>query len=201
MKKAILPNDAKLCLWSYHSTPGIIKLVEMGEDILFEKAAGRTHYDESLRETLLKGIISRSGSLRSLPIMPTSHMFVKLVFIGQQLFLLLEKKEREQRFFKYSDVFILLKGSIGGTTDLKDVEIEEMTKDVIHSGIKVRLFRDLTPDGEDISQKEFELSYSRRDYEKFETDYISNAALEKAFGPALEKFRAKTGYKTLNEYP
>lgn len=200
IKDTILSNDAKLCLWSYHSTPGIIKLVELGDDVYSEKMAGRTHYDESLRETLLKGVRTRSGSLRSLPIMPTSHMFIKLAYISQQLFLLMEKRKREERWFKYSDVFTLFKQAIGGTTDLEDIHIEEMTKNAIHSGIEAKLFRDLTPDTQSFSQKEFDLSYMRRDYEKFESDYITRKAQAKAFEPALKKFREKTGYKTLNEY-
>jgi len=198
IKDLIISKDAKLCLWAYHSTPGVIKLVTMGDDVYAEKMAGRMHYDESLRETLLKGIRPYIGSLRSLPIMPSSHMFIKLAYISQQLYL--DRRKREERWFKYSDVFTLFKKAIGGTTDLTDVDIEEMTKTAIHSGIDAKIFRDLTQETEDFSQKEFDLSYSRREYEKFKSDYITGKAKESAFKPALTKFREKTGYKTLNEF-
>jgi len=200
IKDTIFSADANLCLWAYHSTPGIIKLVEMSDDVYSEKMACRTHYDEKIRETLLKGIRTRSGSLRSLPIAPSSHMFIKLAYLSQQLFLLMDRKKREERWFKYSDVFTLLKQAIGGTTDLNDKDIEEMTKDTIRSGIDTNLFRDLTEGIEDFDKKEFDLSYSRRDYERFCSDYVARKAQKKAFEPALERFRKETGYKTLNEY-
>jgi len=198
LKQIVGSKNAPICLWAYHVVPGLIQMVKTGEDIASEKVAGRTHEDEDMRQILLKGIPTRMGSLRSLPIMPTSHMFTKLEYIAQQLFILLDRKPQNERWFGYSEVYNLCKQAFSAT-ELDDSQVEEETKKIIGSAIDDGLFRKISED-EEISQTEFDISYIRRDYEKFLKDYLERRAKEKAFSAAIEEFGQKKGLKKLNEF-
>jgi hypothetical protein len=198
LKQIVSSKNAPICLWAYHVVPGLIQLVKTGEDIASERAAGRMHEDENMRQVLLKGIPTRMGSLRSLPIMPTSHMFTKLEYIAQQLFILLDRKPQNERWFGYSEVYNLCKQAFSAT-ELDDSQVEEETKKIITSAMDDGLFRKISED-EEIPQMEFEISYNRRNYERFLKDYLERRAKEKAFSAAIEEFRQKKGLKKLNEF-
>jgi hypothetical protein len=198
LKPVVSSKNASICLWAYHPVPGVVKMVTIGEDIASEKAAGRMHEDENMRQILLKGIPTRMGSLRSLPILPSSHMFTKLEYIAQQLFILLDRKPQNARWFEYSEVYNLCKQAFSAT-ELDDSQVEEETRKIINSAIDDGLFRRISED-EEISQMEFDMSYSRRNYEKFLKDYLERRAREKAFTVAMEEFRQKKGVTKLNDF-
>jgi len=198
LKKAVISKNASICLWAYHVPPGLIQVLKTGEEILLERAAGRMHEDENMRQILLKGISTKMGALRSLPIMPTSHMFTKLEFLAQQLFAFLDRKPRDKRWFGYSEVYNLCKQAFSAT-ELDDAQLEKETRKIIDSAIEFGLFR-IIKEEKEMSQMEFDISYSRRDYERILKDYLEKRAKEKAFNAAMEEFRQKTGVKKLNDF-
>jgi hypothetical protein len=198
LKDAVISKNTGLCLWAYHVVPGLIQMLKMGEDVYSEQSAGRMHSDEGLRQTLLKTVSTRMGALRSLPIMPTSHMFAKLEYIGQQLFSRLDKQPPNQRWFGYSEVYNLCK-QVFSPTELDDSQLEDETRRIIDSAIGVGLFRRINEEDE-IPRMEFEISYGRRDYEKFKKDYLEKRSKEKAYDAAVEEFRHRKGVKKLEEF-
>jgi hypothetical protein len=185
-------------LWAYHNIPGLIKLIEIREDVRSEQIAGRMHGDENIREALLKTISTRMGALRSLPIMPTSHMFAKLEYIGQQLFSRLDRQPQDKRWFDYSAVYNLCKQAFS-PTELDDSQLEEETRRIIDSAVEVGLFRTINEE-EETSRMEFEISYGRRDYEKFKEDYLEKRSKERAYKAALDAFKQRKGVKKLDEF-
>jgi hypothetical protein len=198
LKDAVVSQKATLCLWAYHVVPGLIQLLNIGEDVHFEQTAGRTHRDENMRQALLKTIPTRMGALRSLPIMPTSHMFAKLEYIGQQLFVRLDRQPENRRWFGYSEVYNFCKQAFS-STELDDSQIEGETRRIIDSAMEVGLFRRINEEDE-VSRMEFDISYGRRDYEKLKEDYLEKRSKEKAYDAAVEEFRRKKGIKKLNEF-
>ena len=198
LKDAVISKKAGLCVWAYHVPPGRIQMLKTGEDVRSEQTAGRMHADENMRQTLLKEISTRMGALRSLPIMPTSHMFAKLEHIGQQLFTRLDRKLQDKRWFGYAEVYNLCKQAFS-PTELDDSQIEEETRKIIDSALKVGLFRKINEEDE-IPRMEFDISYGRRDYEKFKEDYLEKRAEEKAFDEAVEEFKREKGLKKLDEF-
>lgn len=198
LKEAVVSKNASLCLWAYHNVPGLIKLIKIGEDVRSEQIAGRMHGDENMREALLKTISTRMGALRSLPIMPTSHMFAKLEYIGQQLFTRLDRQPQDKRWFDYSVVYNLCKQAFS-PTELDDSQLEEETRRIIDSAVKAGLFRTINGE-EEISRMEFEISYGRRDYEKFKEDYLEKRSKERAYKAAVDEFRQRKGVKKLDEF-
>lgn len=198
LKEAVISKNAGLCLWAYHVVPGLIQLVRTGEDTLSEKSAGRMHADENMRQALLKTISTRMGALQSVPIMLTSHMFAKLEYIGQQLFTRLDRQPQNRRWFGYPEVFNLCK-QVFSSTELDDSQLEEEVRRIIDSATEVGLFRTINEENE-IPRMEFEISYGRRDYEKFKEDYLEKRSKEKAYNAAIEEFRREKGVKKLNEF-
>jgi hypothetical protein len=198
LKQLVVAKGASVCLWAYHVVPGLIQMARISENVTLEKQAGRIHEDENMHNTLSKGISTRMGALRSLPIMPTSHMFAKLEYIAQQLFVLLDRKPQDTRRFGYLEVYNLCKQAFSAT-ELDDSQLEEETKKVIASAVEAGLFRKIN-DGDDLSIAEFDLSYGRREYRKFLEDYLEKRAKDKAFIVAIEEFKQKKGLRKLNEY-
>jgi len=199
LKDVVISKGASLCIWAYHFPPGLIRMLRTGEDVHSEQLAGRMHADENLRQILLKEIsTSRMGGLRSLPIMPTSHMFAKLEHIGQQLFTRLDRQPQDRRWFGYPLVFNLCKQAFS-PTELDDSQIEEEVKKIIDAAIEVGLFRKINEEDE-ISLMEFEISYRRRDYEKFKEDYLERRAKERAFDASVKEFKHEKGLKKLDEF-
>jgi hypothetical protein len=47
---------------------------------------------------------------------------------------------------------------------------------------------------------EFEISYGRRDYEKFKEDYLEKRSKERAYKAALDAFKQRKGVKKLDEF-
>ena len=193
LKDAILSKKARICLWRYHVPPGVVQMVKLGDDVNTERLSGRMHADEKLRQTLLKGVTTPAGALRSLQIMPTSHMFLKLEYIAQQLFIELDKKPREKRFFEYSNVYNYCRQAFS-STELDDSQVEKIAKEILESATDVGLCRSINPEDE-FEERDFEISYGRRNYEKFRDDYTKKRAGEKAFSAAIEEFRGKKGIK------
>ena len=198
LKEAVISKNASLCLWEYHNVPGLIKLIKIGEDVRSEQTAGRMHRDENMREALLKTISTRMGALRSLPIMPTSHMFAKLEYIGQQLFTRLDRQPQDKRWFDYSVVYNLCKQAFS-PTELDDSQLEQETRRIIDSAVEAGLFRTINGE-EEISRMEFEISYGRRDYEKFKEDYLEKRSKERAYKAAVDEFKQRKGVKKLDEF-
>jgi hypothetical protein len=198
LKEKILSKNASLCLWAYHTVPGAIQLLAVKDDVPAEKLAGRMHSDENMRQTLLKHVQTRMGALRSLPIMPTSHMFTKLEYIAQQLFAFLDRQPRDKRWFGYAEIYNLCKQAFS-STELKDSELETEAKKIIASAMKSDLFRKIN-DEDEISRMEFEIPHSRRSYENFKEDYIDKHTQEKASLAALEEFKQKRGFTNLLDF-
>jgi len=198
LKGAIIAKNASLCLWAYHPVPGIIQMLAIKDDVLAEKSAGRMHFDEDIRQTLLKAIQTKMGALRSLPIMPTSHMFTKLEYIAQQLFTFLDRQPRDKRWFRYSEVFSLCKQAFS-SSELQDSELEQETRKIIAAAIETDLFRVIN-DEDEISLMEFEISYNRRNYERFKEDYAEKHSQEKASVAAIEEFKQQKGFRKLEDF-
>jgi hypothetical protein len=198
LKEAIISKNAPLCIWAYHNIPGLIQMLKTGEDTHSEQSAGRMHSDENMRQTLLKAIPTRMGALRSLPIMPSSHIFAKLEYIRQQLFSRLDRQSSDKKWFGYSEVFSLCKQAFS-PTELDDSHIERQTKVIIDSALDSALFRKINEEDE-ISRMEFEISYGRRNYEKFKDDYLGKRCRTKACIAALEEFKRKKGVKNLDSF-
>jgi hypothetical protein len=198
LKAAIIAKNASMCLWAYHAVPGIIQMLAIKDDVLSEKSAGRMHFDEDIRQTLLKAIPTKMGALRSLPIMPTSHMFTKLEYIAQQLFTFLDKQPRDRRWFRYSEVFSLCKQAFS-SSELGDSELEQEARKIIAAAIEADLFQVIN-DEDDISLMEFEIPYNRRNYEKFKEDYAEKHTQEKASIAAIEQFKQQKGFRKLEDF-
>lgn len=130
--------------------------------------------------------------------MPTSHMFAKLEYVAQQLFILLDRQTQNKRWFGYSEVYNLCKQAFS-PTELDDSQLEGETKKIIDSAIEVEMFRVIN-DEKEIPRMEFEISYGRRNYEKFKEDYLEKRSEEKACNAALEEYRLKKGVKKLEEF-
>ncbi len=83
LSKTIQTKNKEICVWAYYHEPNKIKLIQpSSETVPIMRANGRTHSDEKLRQILLKTIEARMGALRSLQIMPTSHIFTKFEYLA-----------------------------------------------------------------------------------------------------------------------
>jgi hypothetical protein len=198
IKQLVKEKNASVCIWSFHVVPGCIQLVRNGEDTRAEQLAGRSHVDEILRQALVKAIPTRMGALRSLPIMPSSHMFCKIEYIGQELFNGLDRSMTEDKSFGFSEVFSFCKQAFS-TTELNEAQIENQTKQIIEASIESGLFRKLNEELEPSSMK-LEISYGRRNYEKFKEDYLVKKCEAKAFSQALEEFKESHGFTRIDQY-
>jgi hypothetical protein len=199
VRDAVLSKQASICVWAYFHDPSKLQLIQQTkEDVSDQRLSGRTHTDENMRQILVKSIPARMGALRSLPIMPTSHIFTKFEYLSQNLFVELDRLPKEKRWFGYSSVFSLLKRAYSAT-ELDDVDIERETKKLINSALNANLFKKINRN-EEIERSEFIVNYKRSSYERFRQEYFDNRPSETAYKEATEEFKRTKGIKKLTDF-
>jgi hypothetical protein len=198
LRDAILLKQASICVWAYFHDPSRLQLIQQNEDVSNQRLSGRTHTDENMRQILAKSISAKMGALRSVPIMPTSHIFTKFEYLGQHLYVELDRLPKEKRWFGYSTVFSLLKRAYSAT-ELDDSDIEHETKKIINSAINARLFKKINGETE-IERSEFIVNYKRSSYERFRQEYLDNRPNETAYREAAEELRRSKGIKSLTDF-
>jgi hypothetical protein len=199
LRDAIQSMNASICTWAYFHDPSSIQLIQpTNEDVYAQRVNGRTHNDEVFRQILIKSVSAKMGSLRSLPIMPTSHIFAKFEYLSQHLYVELDRLPKEKRWFEYSTIFSLLKQAYSAT-EFDDIGIEEETKKLINSAISARLFKKINGE-EDIVRSEFVVEYKRNSYEKFRQEYLDNRPNDKAYNEAVEEFKRLKGITKLTDF-
>jgi hypothetical protein len=200
LRDAIQSKQANICVWAYFHDPSSLQLIQtVNEDVSAQRLNGRTHSDENMRQILLKSVSAKMGALRSLPIMPTSHIFTKFEYLSQNLFVELDRLPQEKRWFEYSTVFSLLKRAYSAT-EFDDSDIERETKKLINSALNARLFRKINNE-EEIARSEFTVEYKRSSYEKFRQEYLDNRSTDKAYSEAVSEFRRIKGISSLTDFP
>jgi hypothetical protein len=199
LRDAVVSKNANICVWGYYHEPGRVQLLQpTDEEVPIQRLNGRTHNDETLRQVLLKSVPAKMGGIRSLPIMPTSHIFTKFEYLSQHLYVLLDRLPKEKRWFGYSAVFNLLKQAYS-PTEFDDSQIEQETKKVINSALNARLFRRINSE-EDIVESEFVINYKRSTYEKFRQEYLDNRPSDKVYAETVNEFRRIKGIKSLPDF-
>ena len=200
LRDAIQSKQANICVWAYFHDPSSLQLIQpTAEDISAQRLNGRTHTDETMRQILVKSVSAKMGALRSLPIMPTSHIFTKFEYLSQNLYVELDRLPQEKQWFEYSVVFSLLKRAYSAT-EFDDGDVERETKKLINSALNARLFRKINNE-EEIARSEFIVNYKRNSYEKFRQEYLDNRPSDKAYSEAVLEFRRIKGISSLTDFP
>jgi hypothetical protein len=199
LRDAVISKNASLCVWGYYHEPGRVQLLQpTDEDVPTQRLNGRTHNDENMRQVLLKSVPAKMGGIRSLPIMPTSHIFTKFVYLTQNLHVLLDRLPKEKRWFGYSTVFSLFKRAYS-PTEFDDSQIEQETKNVINSALNARLFQRINSET-DVEKGEFTINYKRSTYGKFRQEYLNNRSSDKVYAETVEEFRRIKGIRSLLDF-
>lgn len=203
LRPAIISKNAPICLWSADIFTEILSLEKLGEDTSAEISSGRLHRDDKLRQLLLKGGKSAYGPTRLAAFLPSSHPCTILEEVCTVLHLNLEKSEKEK--FRFSDLQNLLEKE-KSLWNFGQEELWNFANKLFEEGLKIGVFRDLTSDVKETSDKEFELGIShgstRSVINGVNTHYMDFHATRKAEEKAINEFKAQIAkkFKPLNEF-
>jgi hypothetical protein len=201
--KKILETQTPICVWAADLWKRKMKIFTSKEDTENEIRAGRLHRDRNLNSLLGRGVESKLRAIRSIPILPSSHMCTLLVYISELIYG--ETKEpRKYGEFQYSDVFSILTREMGRLTGLSDKDFQNLTKKILETGHRKGIFRDLAEDVLELPRKIFQISGRRTNAEVvrrhvLET-YVDHNAREKAKSESIIRYRRETGVTTLNSF-
>jgi hypothetical protein len=190
-------------VWSADIFSEILSLEKLREDTTAEISSGRLHGDDQLRQLLLKGVKSAYGPTRLVAFLPSSHPCTILEEVCTVLNLNLEKSERER--FRFSDVQNLLEKE-KSLLNFSQEELWSLANEVFNEGLKIGVFRDLTPDVSELADKEFELGISHRSTRSVingvNRNYMNYHATRKAEEKAVSEYQARIAkkFKRLNEF-
>lgn len=201
--KKILKTQTPVCVWAADLWNRKMKLFTSQEDTKIEIQSGRLHRDGPLNSLLGRGVESTLRAIRSIPILPSSHMCTLLVYVSTLTYLE-TKVHRKDCEFQYSDVFSILTREMGRLTDLSDQDFKNLTTNILKTGHRKGIFKDLTDDVLELPRKIFQISGRRTNAEavrrNVEETYVDHNAHEKARSESLSQYKKETGTTTINSY-
>lgn len=201
--KEILKRQTPLCTWGADLWKREMKLFTSREDAEVEIQAGRLHRDANLNSVLGRGVKSTLRAIRSIPILPSSHMCTLLVYVSELIYLK-TKARGILGEFQFSDVFNILTREMGRLTGLSDENFETLTANILKTALRKGVLKDQTEDVLELSRKMFQISGRKTNAEAVrqgvEKAYVDHNALEKAKLESLDRYKEETGITTINSF-
>lgn len=201
--KEILKNQTPICVWGASQFEGRIKHFANQDDTTTEVHAGRLHRDGNLNSLLARGLESKCRAIRSIPILPSSHMCTLLVYVGELLYLA-SKLRTKHGEFQYSDVFSILEKDLGHLTSLSEENFAGLTSNILSVGLRKGIFVDLTPDVPELQRRIFQIGGRKTSAEivrkNIEEVYVEHNAKEKARENAVTKYKKETGTTLITSF-
>ncbi len=199
----ILKTQTPICVWAADLWNRKMKLFTGQEDVKIAIRSGRVHRDGNLNSLLGRGVKSTLRAIRSIPILPSSHMCTLLIHVSALIYLG-TKAQRTYGEFQYSDVFSILSREMRHLTGLSDNYLEDLATNILETGLRKGIFKDLTEDVLELQRKIFQISGRRAKAEdvkrNVEETYVNHNALEKAKLESLVIYKKETGITTINSY-
>ena len=198
----IVAKKAPICVWAASLWERKMKLFGGREETKTEIELGRLHRDSNLNSILGTGV--ESNLLRSIPILPSSHMCTLLVYVAELIYLKTKERMVSSAEFQYSDVLNILSKELKNMTGLSERDFEDLTTNVFRTAIKKDVFRDLTEDIEELTRKMFQISGRRTSAEvvrnNVEQSYLDHNAREKAKIQSLTQYKKEKGFTEITSW-
>lgn len=201
--KETLKKQIPICVWGASQFEGKIKHFANQDKTTSEIQAGRLHRDGNLNSLLARGVESKCRAIRSIPILPSSHMCTLLVYVGELIYLA-NKSQRKHGEFQYSDVFSILEKDLGHMTSLSEEDFARLTTNILSVGLRKGVFIDLTTDIPEPSRKIIQIGGRKTSAEivrkNIENVYVEHNAKEKAKENAVTRYKKETGTTSIMSF-
>jgi hypothetical protein len=201
--KEIIQRQASICTWAAAQFERKIRLLSDQTDTRNEILAGRLHKDGNLNSFLGNGVESKLRAIRSISILPSSHMCTLMVHVGELIYRG-SKAQGSYGEFQYSDVFSILTKEMGRMTGLSEKDFDSLVTSILTTGKRKGIFKDLTDDVQELPRKTFQIAGRRSSAETVHRDvketYINHNAREKAESESLLRYKKEKGITTLNSH-
>lgn len=185
-----------ICVWAASLWEKRMKLFGNKEDTKTEIESGRLHKDGNLNSMLGTGVEPKLNFLRTISILPSSHMCTLLVHVS----VLIYQKTKESRIsneFQYSDVLNILMKELRAMTGLSTEDFQRLATNIFNTALKKDIFKDLTEDTEELTRKIFHISGRRTNSNIVQKEvgetYVAHNAREKALMESITRYEKERG--------
>jgi hypothetical protein len=192
----IVRTNKPICVWAASLWERKMKIFGNKEDTKTEIESGRLHRDGNLNSVLGTGVEPKLNFLRTISILPSSHMCTLLVHVS----VLIYQKTKESRIsgeFQYSDVLNILMKELQTMTGLSTEDFERSATNIFNTALKKDIFKDLTEDTEELTRKIFQISGRRTNSNVVRKEvgetYVAHNAREKALMESIARYEKERG--------
>jgi len=168
--REVSTQSIPLCVWGFDLMKRELRLFCETSDSEHEIKSGRMHRDGNLSRILFRGITSKT-LVRSIPIIPSSHMCTLLIHVTAHLYL--ERViQGTENIFSYPDVYNLILNQFERHTYIPEEYLKGLTTRIIETALR-----------KDIME-----------------DYIIRNAFRLAEVSAIARFKKESGFTDLSPY-
>ncbi len=201
----VLENDLPICIWCYDGFKGIIKLyVHNNESTKEGIEKGHLHKNHKLTRILSKGTSSSPETPRSFSFLPSSHIYTILMDISVSMVRKMNKKDKWEGSFEFSDVYHIIKSNMAKPNTLTEKDMENKTVNVIEKGKIKEIFYDSTPNIDKFERKIWRMHNNglriNRTEKFINNNFVELNAKKIADKEIIDVFKKKTGYKNITDF-
>lgn len=194
-----------ICIWFFDGFKNILKLYAQRDETNKQGIDnGHLHKNSKLTRTLSKGVDVSSFDFRSVPFLPSSHIYTILMDVSMTIIRKMMKQEKWNGEIKYGDIYHVINSNIASPNTLTKDDLMNITINVIKKGRIKKIFHDQSNNVKKIEGKIYQIDNKAKKINKTEgfikTNFVDLNAKKMADEKIFEKYKKETGAKDLKDY-